>query len=255
MYRRLFHFVAVPLFCVLATFCGADKEEQESFASLVESAHHKESFIAKDVVVFDLILTFGGNERLNGQISLSTDSRMGKIVENNGDQLYYEDDRVFYKDRDSLDVEKVRFKAYTWSYFFLMPFKLTDPGTVWEDYSPKTLNDDTYKAEKLMFKSEVGDSPDDWYIVYADTNDYRMYAAAYIVTYSKSKEDAEVDPHAIVYENYTKIDGIPFAQKWTFWEWRDGVLTKQLGEAQLSNFQFKSASEVSFTAPDHFKEI
>lgn len=237
--------------------CGEATENTtpQTFTEKLESAHHKTDFLANDIIQFDMVLKFRGTERLNGTLILNTSSENGIIREKNGDEIIFKKDKVYYKDRDSLNAESVRFKAYTWPYFFLYPYKLTDPGTKWEDYSNKHLNDDLYLAEKLSFESGTGDSPDDWYVTYADTSTHLVYAAAYIVTFGASQDEAEEDPHAIVYENYKDVNGIPLSHSWTFWAWRDGQLTEQLGEAELSNFSFKTASEVSFDVPDGYAEI
>ena len=247
-----FSFIVISSILIIS--CNSDKAAT-TFTDHIETAHQKTSFLEKVIVEFDLLLKFNGQERLNGTFTLSTNSENGIIEEKNGDELYYLKDQVFYKDRDSLNLDKLRFKAYTWSYFFLFPYKLTDPGVNWEDYENKKLTDQDYLVKKMTFKKGTGDSPDDWYIVYADSVSHLIHASAYIVTYTKSQSEAEEDPHAIVYEDYKEIDGVPIAHKWTFWEWRDGQLNKQLGEAILSNFSFLNKEDRSFAIPDGFKEI
>lgn len=234
---------------------GDAQESPKTFAEKLEMAHSKEAFLKHDIIEFDLLLKFRGKERLNGRLTLTTDSQSGIIREKNGDEIYFNGDKVFYKDRDSLNTEKIRFKAFTWSYFFLFPYKLTDPGVNWSEYENKSLDDKNFKVEKMTFDPGTGDSPDDWYITYADPATDLVHAAAYIVTYTKSQDEAEEDPHAIVYEDYKQVDGIPLSHYWTFWGWNDGVLNKQLGEATLSNFKFLKANERSFEAPLSFKEI
>lgn len=249
--RQLLSFFLVGTLFVSCT----TEDASASFTDRVETAHAKSDFLEKDIIEFDLLLIFNGQERLNGTLTLSTDSRKGLIAEKNGDQLFFDGDQVFYKDRDSLQTDKLRFKAFTWPYFFLFPYKLTDDGTYWEDYSNKKLNEDTYEVEQLTFGDDIGDSPEDWYITYSDTTTHLIHAAAYIVTYSKSQEDAEEDPHAIVYKDYQEIDGIPIAHQWTFWGWRDGLLTEQLGEATISSVSFLNASERDLTTPKGFKKL
>ena len=46
---------------------------------------------------------------------------------------------------------------------------------------------------KISFDAGVGDAPDDWYIAFTDDQG-RMDALGYIVTYSKSQEEAEARP-------------------------------------------------------------
>ena len=74
-----------------------------------------------------------------------------------------------------------------------------------------------------------------------------IYTAAYIVTANKSKEEAEKDPHAIVYEDYKQVNGVPIAQKWSFYEWseQDG-LTNKLGQADLAGIRFVEVDSTFF---------
>jgi hypothetical protein len=51
---------------------------------------------------------------------------------------------------------------------FPFPHKLSDPGTIWNEYDNKEKDATNYLTEKLTFKSGTGDAPDDWYVVYAD---------------------------------------------------------------------------------------
>lgn len=229
--------------------------EMNTFAAKVEMTHQKKAFQAREAVQFDLLLKFGDRERLKGQMTLSTDSGYGLIEKTNGDKIYYVKDKVYYT--PSIENSKaVRFDAYTWSYFFLFPYKLTDAGTKWQDYPRDSLNGVLYEAEKLTFKSGTGDAPDDWYIAYANEKNQLLEVAAYIVTANKTKAQAEEDPHAIEYLNYQNVEGIPIATNWRFRTWRtEGGLTDTLGEATLSNIRFVEVEEGLFTPPTDFSEI
>jgi len=219
----------------------------------IEKAHSKQDFLDNDVVQFDIVLEFGGTERLNGTMTLATNSTTGRISYKNGKELYYDQDRVFASPEMD-NINGARFAAYTWSYFFLFPYKLSDPGTNWTDVAKVNLNDAVYNSQKLTFGEGIGDAPDDWYITYSDPETNFMKVAAYIVTARETEvEEAEEDPHAISYHDYKDVDGITLAHSWKFWEWRkDSGLTRQLGKAQLSNFQFLTDKEAHLNPPENF---
>ena len=234
---------------------SAHESNTVTFAKLVQSAHSKDSFLKKETIQFNLKLFFGGNERLNGKISLSTDGTMGKYEMLDGSELIFRHDSVFISENYPKP-ESARFAAYTWSYFFLMPYKLDDPGTIWSAYEDTLLNGKTFKTAKLNFEAGTGDAPDDWYIVYADPNSMLMNTAAYIVTAGKSKDEAEKDPHAIQYSEYADIHGIPIAQRWDFYAWRaDSGLTDTLGYAILENIKFDSHDESKFNQDESVRFI
>lgn len=231
------------------------KIEKKPFVEKVEKAHNREAFLSKESIQFDIVLKFGGTERLNGKMTLLTNSNKGLIELQNGQKMYYIGDKVYYSP-DMENEKRVRFSAYTWSYFFLFPYKLSDEGTVWTDYKPKSMNEKNYLVHKLNFEAGTGDAPDDWYVVYANKEKPLIEVAAYIVTAGKSQEKAEENPHAIKYENYQEVAGVPIARDWTFWGWTaEEGLTKQLGEATLTNVKFIEVGETFFEAPKDFKEI
>lgn len=226
----------------------------KTFSEKVETAHHKSDFLERAAIQFDLQLFFGGSERLNGTLTLSTDSRQALIATKDGKKIYVQDDKVFFSP-ETTNTKGTRFSAYTWPYFFLLPYKLNDGGTVWNDYPDKTLNDSPYLTGKLSFQPGTGDAPDDWYIIYADTETLLTEVAAYIVTAGKSQEEAEEDPHAIQYLEYETVDGVPIATQWKFWGWQsDQGLTDQLGEATISNISFVDPAADFFTPPADFIE-
>ena len=229
------------------------KESEPGLTEKIEEAHSKHDFLSNDVVQFDIVLEFGGTERLNGTMTLATNSTAGKIAYKNGKELYYDQDKVFASPQTE-NTGSARFAAYTWSYFFLFPYKLSDPGTNWSEVSEVNLNGDVYNSQKLTFGAGIGDAPDDWYIAYSDPHTHLLKVAAYIVTAGGTTvEEAEEDPHAISYHDYKDLNGVALARSWKFWEWRkDSGLTRQLGKAELSNFTFLKAENVDLSAPEDF---
>ncbi len=160
---------------------NAPTEVELTATQRIEVAHSKTDFLTNQIIQFDIILEFGGTERLNGTMSLATNSSKGKIAYKNSKELYFNQDQV-YADSSTENTASARFAAYTWSYFFLFPYKLSDPGTNWSSETEVTLNGETYNSQKLTFGEGIGDAPDDWYITYSDPETNLMQVAAYIVT-------------------------------------------------------------------------
>lgn len=209
----------------------------------------------QNAVSFDIVLTMGGSERLNATIISLTNSNGIKLVKKDKTSLVYDGENVFLSPSGSND-ERARFDVFTWNYFFNLPFKLTDPGTNWKMLKPTVIKGETFNRGKLSFDNEIGDSPDDWYIIYQEPKSELLYAAAYIVTLGKEVEKAEEDPHAIVYHNYELIDGIPIATKWTFHNWsEENGIEEQIGEAKISKIKFVDRDESFFKEPNNAKRI
>ncbi|MCB7480909.1 DUF6503 family protein [Christiangramia sediminis] len=234
---------------------GATPPKVFSFSENIEEAHNKTAFMMKEAVSFDINLKFRGNTRLEGTVSMTTNSSRVRLDNVDGSVLVFDGENV-YINPVSAKKEGARFDIFTWQYFFAMPFKLTDPGTVWEKLEPKMIDSTTYDTARLSFESNVGDSPDDWYVVYKDPQTNRLKAAAYIVTFGQKQEKAEEDPHAIIYSDYKSIENVEIASKWSFHNWnsQDGFGEK-LGEATISNINFFSPENDFFKAPENSEII
>ncbi len=228
----------------------------DDFALKIEQAHNKEVFVNKDAVSFDIAIQFGGKERLNGRMTLKTDSSHGLIELTDGNKMFINGDKLFVSP-GLADNKGVRFDAFTWSYFALFPFKLGDDGTQWSNAQSRDWNKTSYDTKKLSFKAGSGDTPDDWYVIYKDQKNNLLTAASYIVTFGKTLEKAESDPHVISYDDYVSVDNVLFAKDWKFWGWseKDGFGSDQIGAAQLSNISFVTTDENTFKVLNDFVEI
>ncbi|APG60038.1 hypothetical protein [Christiangramia salexigens] len=234
---------------------GAVPPKVLSFSENIEEAHNKPAFMTKEAVAFDIDLKFGDKTRLDAKVSMLTNSSKVRLDKTNETSIVYNGEKVFISP-DSSDVQGARFDIFTWQYFFAMPFKLTDPGTVWTEPKELKLDSLKYETSKLSFKNDIGDSPDDWYVVYKDDKTSRLKAAAYIVTFSQEQKKAEQNPHAIVYSEYKVVDQIAIATKWSFHNWdNENGLGEKLGEASISNIHFFKPEDTFFKAPENALEV
>ena len=251
--------LSLLLFTLLLTISCAQQQQPQpakelTFAEKVEATHQKSSFLNNESMQFDIVIHFGGNEILNGQVTARTD--LSKIrIDLGNDTITYDGTNVYLSPSAS-SYRGARFNIFTWTYFLALPFKLTDPGTNWNDTEYNTLNEVEYVSQKLTFGENVGDSPDDWYIVFADKEAHQLYAASYIVTLTTAVEEAEKDPHAIVYHDYQEFNGVPISTRWTFHNWNtQDDLGEQIGDAALSNFTFLEVDDAFFEKPEDAKMI
>jgi hypothetical protein len=229
-----------------------EKPVENTFSQKIEITHKKDAFLSKEAIQFDAAIEFGGNEIFNATITITTTSDLAKITYKNGDEIYINKENIFVS--PSLkDNKGVRFHAYTWGYFFLFPYKLSDQGTKW-NYNFKTKETKTdFDVAKLTFEANIGDAPDDWYIVYSDKKTHLLEHAAYIVTAGKTKEAAEKDPHAIKYEDYKMVDGIPFATNWGYYGWSlEKGLSDKIGNAKITNIHFVKGFRKDFSVPKNY---
>lgn len=246
--------IVILLSLILVSFQNTNLFAND-FVEKIENAHQKEKFLSNKVVQFDFYLEFGGKKRMNSKITLKTDSGKGILEMENGTKIQFFNDEV-YCSPEIENTKRVRFNAYTWSYFFLFPYKLSDSGTKWSEFEAIESDSKKYNSKKLSFESGTGDAPDDWYIVYSDKDDNLLKIGAYIVTAGKTKEEAEKDPHAIEYSDFQVIDEIPIATSWTFWGWTEKKgLTKKLGKGKIKNIKFLDLKDDFFLPPKNFKKV
>ncbi|WP_303687213.1 DUF6503 family protein [Nonlabens dokdonensis] len=132
-----------------------------------------------------------------------------------------------------------RFHAYTWSYFFALPYKLNDPGTQWSNQRNLSFGENEFPTSRLTFENGVGDTSEDWYVVYKNPDTNVLAGVAYIVSYGKDLEKAEEEPHFAKYNKIENIEGIPVATNWSFHNWNEEEgYTDQIGNASIKNVVF-----------------
>jgi len=226
------------------------------YVKSIEKTHKKDEFLKHKAISFNINVLFGGNEHLDGKITMLTNSTKIRIDRKDESKLIYNGEKVFLCPKE-VNYKGARFDIFTWTYFFGFPYKLDDPGTKWELKNPKPLDGVEHQTAKLTFENGIGDAPDDWYVLYSD-NQNLLKAAAYIVTFGSAGDTskAEADPHAIQYKDFKTINGIPFATKWEFFGWTEekGMTTK-IGEATITDITFLEQEGNIFETPDNAKII
>lgn len=219
------------------------------FAAEIEKAHQANLWNSKKIFKCNLEMYFGGKLRFKGVLYTNPSATKSRLESEDGKLMVF-DGQNAYISPDTSTYTKTRFDVLTWPYFLAAPYKLSDDGTKIETQGVRLLNNVPYDAAKLSFDANIGDTPDDWYILYKDKQTNLLSAMAYIVTYNKSEEVANADPHCITYESFVDFEGIPIATVWNFWTWTPaGELDKLLGTAKLSYFEFVDS------APDLFSRM
>jgi hypothetical protein len=115
-----------------------------------------------------------------------------------------------------------RFIALLDYYFLNLPWLVMDPGVILgEPGKAKLWNDPTeYITVKMTFEAGVGDTPDDYFVLYIDPKSHRLKACEYIVTYAELLPSgvAATPPHILVYEELTAVDGLVVPTRYSIFE-------------------------------------
>lgn len=136
-----------------------------------------------------------------------------------------------------------RFYSSTPFYFFGLPFLFADPGTNLESLGTKELKGKEYNVIKVTYDKGIGDTPDDDYVAYIDTETNQLKLVHYIVTYPplmQGKSIDELERHAAVYDEWQEVDGLIVPKKLSFYVWSDDTLgDTTLGSIRYENVSFK----------------
>lgn len=108
-----------------------------------------------------------------------------------------------------------RFWSLTPYYFVGIPFVLADEGINISNLPEKTYDGKNYDVLKVTFGNDVGDSPDDYYIVYLDKKDSTVGLIRYVVSYKGFFPDGGQTPESLMeYNGEQIVKGIKFPKSY-----------------------------------------
>jgi hypothetical protein len=221
-----------------------------SLARRIEQAHGAAHWKTQRALALDLTLEFGDEVGLQG--SLLYDLQRGRVrLQIKDGPLLVFDGRTAWVAPAAEEFANARFNLLTWPWFVAAPFKLRDPGTTLEPQRTRPLRERLCPTARLTFAPGTGDSPEDWYLLYLDPASQRLLAMAYIITYGRSRDEAEKSPHLIQYDAYTSIGGSLIATRWTFFDWsaESGPGVTPIGQGRLENIRFVDPEADAFDRP------
>ncbi|MEQ9366982.1 MAG: hypothetical protein RIF32_22300, partial [Leptospirales bacterium] len=219
-----------------------------------ERAGGKSQYLKHEAVAVDIHLSFGGKERIAGTMNFETAGDRSRIDFRDGGVMLFDGHEAMVSPPNH-PAPKPRFELLTWPYFFELAFKLNDPGTRLRAIGDRRSAGRDYPAARLTFGANVGDTPDDWYVLYVDPQTGLLDTAGYIVTYGQSATEGEKEPHAIVYSDYVDVDGVQLATDWKFYLWTEerGIFGEAIGAARLSNIRFVVLNAGTFLRPETYR--
>jgi hypothetical protein len=223
----------------------------EDFAAPIARAHSADVWHGKGAFQSGIVVRFGGNQILEGRM-LTTPSMSRTRIELASGAVAIWDGEEVWVSPGGAEFPEARFHALTWPYFLSAPMKLRDAGARLEPLGSKELRGEAFETARLTFDAGVGDTPDDWYVLYRNPESGRLAAMAYIVTFGTSREEAEKEPHAITYDEFVDVEGVPIPTRWTFWMWSEeaGIHGDPIGDVVLENPSFVAPEASAFGVPE-----
>jgi hypothetical protein len=142
-----------------------------------------------------------------------TDLKTRDIVVKSPTHTIGSKDGKVWIDQDSTHFPEARARFYhnLMFYFYAMPFIVADDGIMYNDVNPLDIQGTTYLGIKIGFQANIGDAPDDNYIIYYHPENKKMEWLAYTVTYGK---EGKSDQYSYIkYNKWQEVNGLLLPQE------------------------------------------
>ena len=115
-----------------------------------------------------------------------------------------------------------RFMALLNYFFVNLPWLMKDPGVVLHEPEMVRLSDYPveYIAIRATYEAGVGDTPDDYYVLYIHPETFVLRGCAYVVTYpSLLPRGAKSTPeHVLIFDDFATVEGLKVPVAFTIYE-------------------------------------
>jgi len=157
-------------------------------------------------------------------------------------------EKAWYSPTDAEIPYNTRFWALTPYYFAGMPFVFADEGVNLAKEADVEYEEATHHIVRVTFGENVGDAPDDYYILYIHSETFRLSAIRYVVSYpGYFKNGGHSQEKLMTYEGEQEVNGITFPEKHRTFMWEtDGSKGQYVTDITLSDLAFKPATEESY---------
>ncbi len=137
-------------------------------------------------------------------------------------------------------------------YFIAMPFVFADPGVVTRDIEPTEFQGKTYDRVAVSYPQGVGDTPEDDYILYIDSQTRRLKMIDFVPTSAEVNGDTPLDEiprKALVFDTWERYDGLLIPSQATFYGWTDGQLQGEGSTYRIHSVKFSKDAP----GPEYFR--
>jgi hypothetical protein len=148
----------------------------------------------------------------------------------------FDGESVWLKNKDTVQYKgNPRFYYNLMFYFYAMPFILADDGINYEEAKPLVFEGKEYPGIKISYESGVGESPEDEYILYYDSETHKMTWLGYTVTYFSKEKATEF--HFIKYSNWQTLEGLQLPETLTWFNYENNLPTTKRNDLQFTNIK------------------
>jgi hypothetical protein len=241
----------LPVALALLAPAAESANDADAFVAEIAQTHNASAYYTQPAIKADVLVEFGGQVRHDGPMWFVPAAHKTRLE--SGDQtIVFDGSTCFVTPAAEADPGD-RFAALTWPYFLAAPFKLQDEGSQVADGGEQKLDGTAEPTVRMTFGENVGDAPDDWYLIWKDDAG-RLEALAYIVTYFPGREPS---PSVAMYDEFMDVDGVAMPKSISFYNWSeaDGITGEAKGRVEVRSLEFVEAPEKAFEAPADSVEV
>ncbi|MGJ8638878.1 MAG: hypothetical protein ACSHYA_05755 [Opitutaceae bacterium] len=256
--RKQFLRTLTIAFVSLVVAASTQAMTPKSLADKAQGAHNLESWWGKEVVSADVEILFGGKPVVGGTFTFEAHGPRARYDRADGVSIIFDGKTAWATPAES-STPKGRFHVLTWPWFIMAPFKIQGDGIQLSDVQENVVDGNYYYSVLQTFGADMGDTPDDWYRFYIDSETKQVEAMSYIVTYGKDDEPAKIAPSIIKYLDYVDAEGPLISTRYELWYW-DADTHSYVGDTPkatgtVSNIRYMTVAEADFTVPSDAREL
>lgn len=204
------------------------KSYPENVAKIFETHGGLDKWNQLESLVFE-IESPDGNEK-----TTTTLKSRKSLIETKAHTIGYNGEVVWLKENDTTKYKgNAKFYYNLMFYFYAMPFVLADDGISYKNVEPLTFDGKTYPGIQISYGKDIGESPEDEYILYYDEATNKMAWLGYTVTYF-SKEKSK-DFHFIKYDEWQTVNGFTLPSKLQWYNVEGFKIGEKLNDIKFVN--------------------
>lgn len=175
---------------------------------------------------------------INDRYDVALSSRKS-LIRYEHHELGFDGENVWLKQLDTVSyTSNPKFLYNLMFYFYAMPFVLGDDGINYEDSNPLHFEGKEYPGIKISYDVGVGTSSDDEYIIYYNSETYRMEWLAYTVTFFSKEKSKEY--HFIKYGDWETIEDLTLPKTLTWYNYEDAQPTTKRSDLHFLNVKLST---------------
>ncbi len=155
---------------------------------------------------------------------------------------------------EKIDGMSPQFWSLTPYYFVGLPFVLADEGITFESLPAAEMDGLTYDMVKVSYGDGMGESPDDYYVLYLNPESGQLDALRYIVSYRGFFPEGEHSPEKLMkITGKTTVEGITLPTGYATHWWNEGSPSEKITSIEVSDYVFMDITDNPFERPSGAK--